>query len=193
MQRHSARPWLVPLTATSTAADAILPVLPTQTLLVTLALLHPQRWLRTGLWFAWGSVLVGDLMALAVGQLGTEVVARALAAVGVEAATHPDAETGVLAWVREYGPWALAVLALGPWPVRSAVALCALSGVSWLAIAGALAAGRVMAFPGLAWLVTRRPAWLIRVMPRRARLPEIAGPCAPAQGYPVRSRPPSVR
>lgn len=165
VRRHSGRRWSVPCAAGITTLDAVLPLVPTQSLLIALACLHPRRWLRTGLWFALGGVLGGIVLAGAVGVLGVDHFAAARAGDGAGSdGWHAVATT----WIRAWGPWALALLALLPLPVRTAIIVCAVGGVPLPAIALALAAGRVVAFPGLAWLVTRRPAWLARLT-RRAR------------------------
>ena len=158
LRQLSHRRWLVPATGLATATDSFLPVMPVQSLLVVLALLHPTRWLRTGLWFALGGTLGGAAMALALSHLGAGYAGEI-----VGGGAENGFAAGVAGWIRMHGPWALAVLALGPWPLRSAVIVCALGGASWQTIAIALATGRSISFPALAWLVGRRPAWLGRV------------------------------
>jgi hypothetical protein len=157
LRRFSARPWFLPAAGTITAADFFLPILPTQTLLVATTLLHPRRWLATSLWFVFGGVLGGALLAAAVGAWGPPVAERLFGA-----AMQGAGWIRVRDLVQDHGPLALAFLAMIPWPMRTGVAVCALLGVPWWQIVAALAAGRVVAFPGLACVISRSPAWLMR-------------------------------
>ncbi len=158
LRRHVQRPWFAPVAGIASGLDAIAPVMPTQTLLIGTAVLHPRRWWSHGLWFALGATLGGTALSAALATWGPE----AWAAAGL---ATPAALAGprLQAAVQQYGAWALFVLALVPLPARTATAACALLGVPWPQVAAALAGGRLVAFPLLAWLASRRPAWLARL------------------------------
>ena len=160
-RRYSARPWFTPLAGLATALDSFAPLMPTQTLLVTLGALHPRRWLATGLWFALGGAAGAASMALVVETWIPEAVERFMAGRESGSWWHTVRER-----VEAHGAWALFLLTLGPWPMRTGVVLCALAGVAWFEIALALGAGRSVAFPALAWAAGRSPALF------RTRAPE---------------------
>lgn len=157
LRRFSRRPWFLPAAAGVSAADFFLPVLPTQTLLIAAVLLHPNRWLRTALYFVAGGVLGGALLAAAVGAWGPIVVETI-----VGGAMQTAGWERVSSLVQAHGAIALAVLAMIPWPMRTGVAICALLGVPFWETVAALVIGRGIAFPGFAFLLSRSPAWLMR-------------------------------
>lgn len=164
LRRFSRRPWFLPAAGGVSAADFFLPVLPTQTLLIASVLLHPNRWLRTALWFVAGGVLGGALLAAAVGAWGPAVIETIFGD-----AMQSSGWERVSALVQDHGAIALAVLAMIPWPMRTGVAVCALLGVPLWETVAALVIGRGIAFPGFAFLLSRSPAWLMR-LPYFARL-----------------------
>lgn len=158
LRRCSARPWFLPAGGFVAAADFFLPILPTQSLLIASTLLHPARWLRVGFWFLVGGVLGGAILAAVVDTWG-QVIAGWLLGDAMQGAGWRRTQE----LVQRHGAWALFALALAPWPVRTGVAVCAFAGVPWPQIVLALLAGRAVAFPGLAFLVSRSPPWLARL------------------------------
>jgi hypothetical protein len=164
LRRFSSRRWFLPAAGGVTSGDYFLPILPTQTLLIATTLLHPGRWRWVAFWFVVGGVAGGTALAAVIGSWGPELAGRLFG----------EAMTGenwlrLQAIIQDHGAWALLALTAFPWPMRSGVAICALAGVPLFQIALALIAGRTIAFGGLAFLVSRSPAWLRRI-PFFARL-----------------------
>lgn len=138
--------------AAVSAGDFFAPILPTQSLLVAATLLRPTRWRRTATAFVVGGALGGTALAFALQRLGLPLLD----------AIASDGWQSIRSFLRTHGALGLFLLTALPWPMRSGVVACALGGVPLLHIAAALLAGRAIAFPTLAWLVSRSPHWLER-------------------------------
>lgn len=157
LHRRAAQRGFLPLSGLFTALDAFLPVVPATSMLVASVLLRPRHWRRAAVWFALG----GAAGALAFGALislaGRPTLEQLLGSVA-----------GSERWLRmeglvqAHGVLILFVLALGPWPVRTVVAVCALGGIALLQIGLVVLTARLIGFTALAWLTVRAPVWLSR-------------------------------
>jgi hypothetical protein len=137
------------------AADTFVPAMPSKTLLIGSAAVAPERWLRFGLWAGFGNGLGGTLLAGAL-SLG-------VAAFGGSLEVAPGGFfAGVQEFVRQYGVWALFLLASVPWAHRTLVILSFLAGLSVLDIGAAMLCGRPIAFAALALAASRLPAGRLR-------------------------------
>lgn len=151
------RPWFLPAVAAFPLADYALPFLPNQVLLVALCVLQPRRWWQ----FAIAFVLAGSL-----GAILTTLVIQTLGAPAVDGFVGDSLEGGAPAGledlIEQYGLWALALLAMLPWPPRTAVVVCALAGLAPLEIGIAVALGRVVPTAAYTLLAARAPQILRR-------------------------------
>lgn len=140
LDRIADRPWFLPTISLFPMADYVLPFLPNQMLLIALSVLQPRRWWLFALVFVLatgtGAWLTAYALQMAAGPNLLETVIGG----------RPDdgALTKTLALVESYGVWALALLAMLPWPPRTGVIVCALAGLPPLTIGLAVAAGRIV-------------------------------------------------
>lgn len=126
--RHVDRPWLPPVVAGFPAADFFVPVMPNQLLLTGLSALAPRRWPILALAFAAGTASGGMLIAYAVQFIGVDHAGFAGTNEGA------DAVSEITRYLRLYGLWYLAAIALLPWTPRVTVVACAMVGIHPLAI-----------------------------------------------------------
>ncbi|HEX2101506.1 MAG TPA: hypothetical protein VHF69_12620, partial [Candidatus Synoicihabitans sp.] len=185
--RLSQRRVSAPAAGLLTGFDSFVPVIPSVSLLLALSLLQPQRWRIFAAWFALGAAWGGVAVALLLRVSGApEAYAEWIA----------PAELSVFAdWLREFGAIALFGLALLPFPMRSAVIVCALSEIPVLHIAVGLLSGRLIGYSAAAWLVTRVPQWIARrrgvarILTVLTETPPSPPPAAGADRQPVNNRP----
>ena len=164
LRRAARRPAAIPAAGLASAADVFLPILPSQTLLIACTLLHPARWLSTALWFLLG----GTLLATALNQWGPLLLETAMPDLTASSGWHR-----ILKLVHAHGARALLGLAALPFPVRIAIAVCALSGVPLWHIILALGGGRGFALSSLAWVSSRFPRLLQRLPDVRRLMKEV--------------------
>ena len=153
------RPWFLPAVSVFPLTDYVLPFLPNQLLLVVLSVFHPTRWrafaatfvLATGI----GALLTALIVQASAGPWLLEFVFRG----GPEASTARD----VLRAIERYGLFALAALALLPWPPRTGVLVCAIAGLSPLGIGLAVGLGRIVPACAYALIGAKSPHLLKRV------------------------------
>lgn len=158
LEHATDRPWFLPSVAAFPLADYVLPFLPNQTLLMTLAILRPTRWAALALTFASAGAFGALLSAYAV-----QAVAPQLFDALFGGAPDTGATAKVLAAVDDYGLWTLAALAMLPWPPRTALIVCALAGLSPASIALAIGAGRVVPSGSFGFLGSKAPHFLRRL------------------------------
>lgn len=157
LRRMGASRGFLPVIGLVAAADYALWFLPSKTLVLVAAALHPHAWWRISAWFTAGSVAGATAFAALVSYLGPPVLAYAFGDIATSGAwlrAH--------ALVLEWGAAALFVLAALPWPLRTVVAACAVLQLPLPVIAASIAAGRFIGFCGLAWVFGRAPGLLTR-------------------------------
>jgi len=155
LDHRSAQPSFLPLMSVFPLIGYLVPLLPTQLLLVALSFLHRSRW---------PSIALSFLVATSVGAFLTSVLIQSLGG-GLKDHLLSSSESArqVADGIAIHGVWAVAVLALLPWPPRSAVLICAFAGLNPAAIAISILAGRAAPTVLLAWLAARSPDALRRV------------------------------
>jgi membrane protein YqaA with SNARE-associated domain len=147
----------LPLIGLVAAGDYVLWFLPSKTLVIVAALLHPRAWWRISAWFTAGSVVGATGFAAVVAYVGPPVLVYLFGDLSASQSWQ-HAHTIVLRW----GAAALVVLAALPWPLRTVVAACAVLELPLPVIAVSIAAGRFAGFSGLTWLCGRTPGVLLR-------------------------------
>jgi membrane protein YqaA with SNARE-associated domain len=157
LERRSDRPWFLPAVGASPLCDYVVPVLPNQMLLIGLSISLPHRWLALCLTFIGATALGAGLCAFAIQHWGQAALDQWLGG-------RPEAGAiaEVVAIIRHYGLPALSVIALLPWPPRTAVVACAIAGLPPLGIALAVMAGRVVPTFAMAGVGARAPTLLRR-------------------------------
>lgn len=162
LHRRAEHRDFLPLSGAITAFDAFLPVVPATSMLVAVVLLRPSQWRRAAIWFALGGTVgaltLGALIALAGRPMLDQLLGETVGS---------GRWLRMEALVESSGALVLFVAALGPWPVRTMVAVCALAGIPLLQIGVVVLVARLAGFMVLAWLTARAPAWLARFRPFR--------------------------
>ncbi len=158
-ERSADRPAYPVLVGAVAAADYFVPGAPSNAVLVAAVLPRPARWRALGLAFAVGDAIGATLLATIVVLVGDPVAAWIG---GAEAAPLWTRTAG---YVEAYGLFALAALAVTPLPARIATAVLALAGTPPLLIGAVVLAGRLVAYPAVAFVAARAPSSLMRVGP----------------------------
>lgn len=155
LDRRSEQSNFLPLMSVFPLIGYIVPLLPTQLLLVALSFLHRSRW---------PSIALSFLVATSVGAFLTSVLIQSVGG-GLKDYLLSSSESArqVADGIATHGLWAVAILALLPWPPRSAVLICAFAGLNPAAIAISTLAGRIAPTVLLAWLAAHSPDALRRV------------------------------
>lgn len=157
LDRAADRRWFLPAVSVFPLSDYVLPFLPNQMMLVALSVLQPRRWWVFAVTFALSSGLGALLTALVVQAVGPWVLESLFGGMPDEGAA-----AGVLTMVERHGLWALALLAMLPWPPRSGVVACALAGLPPLGIAAAVTTGRIVPVGVYAFVGSKAPHLLRR-------------------------------
>ncbi len=158
LERFSQRVWYTPAIALLAGLDLFILIVPTDALLISNAALRPKRWVWIALWVTAGSALGALVLGLAVQTFGTHF----LSVVGF----NPESSSGwrsAAQWIRDYQGLALAVFALGPFPLQPAVVLATIAGVSPWSLFCWVYLGRVIKFLFFAWAATHAPGLLSRL------------------------------
>lgn len=132
-------------------SDYFVPGSPSNALFVSSILPRSAQWKTLSLYFSFGCALGAFLLASFMAYYGDSFVAWVMQS---EAAGLWQRIDEV---VSRHGFLALAVLAVTAAPVRIAVAVLALAGYMPVVIAAVVLAGRLIAYPTLAWMVSRFP------------------------------------
>lgn len=149
------KPSFLPLISVFPLVGYLVPLLPTQLLLVSLSLLHQARWL---------SIALSFLLATSIGALITSLLIQKVGGgFGETLVSKNSSLRQISAFISAYGLWAIAILALLPWPPRSAVLVCAAVGLNPVAIALTVLVGRTAPTLLIAWLSAHAPNILRRV------------------------------
>ena len=142
--------------AGASVGDFFIPALPTQTSVVALGMLQPQRAVWIALAFATaaavGAGVLATLLALVSGyatQFGAEQFGEAWAVVVDRAGT--------------YGVWAVLLASIFPTPPRLLTAATLLAGAGAAPVVAAVFAGKLIWFGVFLGLLTRAPHVLARV------------------------------
>lgn len=153
---HGSRRRALVALAGASVGDFFIPALPTQTSVVALGMLQPQR-------APWIAVSFATAAAL-----GAAVLAALLTLVSGYAAQFDSGQLGQ-AWVavadraRTYGVWAVLLASIFPTPPRLLTAAALLAGVSAAQVVAAVFAGKLVWFGVFLYLLISAPQRLDRV------------------------------
>jgi membrane protein YqaA with SNARE-associated domain len=157
LRRMAGARGFLPVIGLVAAGDYVLWFLPSKTLVIVAAMLHPRDWWRIAAWFTAGSVVGATAFAALVGYLGPPVLGYLFGDLSTSTAWQ-RAHT----IVREWGALALFVMAALPWPLRTVVAACAVLGMPLAVIGASVATGRFAGFSVLMWICGHTPSLLMR-------------------------------
>jgi len=155
LEQRANRPWFLPAVSIFPLSDYVLPFLPNQMLLLGLSVVLPRRWWQLALAFVLATGLGALLTAFAIQEWGQPLLERFFGG-GPES----GAMTEILKTIERFGFLALIVLAMLPWPPRTAVIVCAIAGLSVVSIGAAVAAGRIVPAAAYTLLGARAPGLL---------------------------------
>jgi len=162
LKAYATRPWYAPVAAISATLDYFVLASPAQSLFVTTVALHPEKRSYTAVCFSVGAALGALLLAASIQFLGTSF--ESLITIPDEPSSYwSRMET----WINAWGFWALVGLSLIPLPLRSAVILAALAGLSFLTIGLGVLLGRLVVLILMGQLIYRTPQALMRLPPAR--------------------------
>lgn len=142
--------------AGASVGDFFIPALPTQTSVVALGMMQPQRAMWIALAFATAAAVGAAILALlltGVSGYATQFGAEQLG----------DAWAVVADRARTYGVWAVLLASIFPTPPRLLTAATLLAGAGALPVVGAVFAGKLIWFGLFLGLLTRAPRFLARV------------------------------
>ena len=138
--------------------DFFVPILPGASLVMASSLMQPKKWIifavTTTLGAAAGSFVTSFLIQLFGDQL-LEVLFP-----GITASSGWGQATSL---VRDYGGFALFVMACVPVPIRTLTVVAAISGIGWPVILIATLLGRFICFGTLSYLASRAPQYMLRL------------------------------
>jgi membrane protein YqaA with SNARE-associated domain len=154
--RHGGRPRTAVALALVSVGDVLLPALPTQTSVIALGLLQPQRAFAIALGFA------------AAAATGALLIAGLLHFVAPFAQSLAQASLGedwrrIAEGIRAYGVWAVLLASIFPTPPRTVIAASLLSGVPTLAVAAAVFCGKALWFGAVLSLLRFAPQRMRRM------------------------------
>ncbi len=158
LRRYAHRPWYTPAVATSATLDYFFLASPAQSLFIATVLLNPARRLATAAWFSVAAALGALLLAAGVQLLGGPVEAWL-----AQSSSATASWQRLQGWIDAWGVLALLGLSVIPVPLRTAVILTALAGVSFLAVGVAVLLGRGLTFAVLAQVIHQTPRVLQRL------------------------------
>ncbi|MEL6614934.1 MAG: hypothetical protein AAFQ43_04315 [Bacteroidota bacterium] len=156
-QRSADRPAYPALIGSIAAVDYLLPGAPTNALLVASVLPRPARWRVLGVSFAIGDAIGAMGLAALIGFAGDPIIAW------IQGGEAADLWARIAGFVDVYGLLTLAALSISPLPARIATAVLGMLGTPVLLIGGIVLAGRLVAYPAVAYLAARAPVALRRL------------------------------
>nr|WP_087019845.1 hypothetical protein [Thaumasiovibrio subtropicus] len=157
IKTHGQKTKAVPMMGALSIGDFFVPALPTQTSVMLLSWLQPQRAALIAFTFAFAAALGASVLALLV--LSIETYAQAVMPVeGDELYGHWQT---LQSYIAQYGVIALFVMSLLPTPPRSMIILSLLSGLALFSVVFAVFAGKLVWFGLVVTLITRAPNWLM--------------------------------
>ncbi len=148
--------WLLALAA---VGDFFIPALPTQSSVILLTLLQPQRSRQIVLAFVLAAASGAAMLAVLAQLLESFLAANLNTASWSVAGFQLDIQQQMLAW----GSWLLLVLSLLPTPPRLTVLMALSLGLPWYEVVLAVAAGKFVWFSLVVWLVRLAPASLQKI------------------------------
>jgi hypothetical protein len=158
LERQSDRRWFLPGVGLFPLSDYVLPFLPNQIMLAGLSMTLPRRWIALAATFAIATALGAALVTALVQRFGMALIQQVVGTMPETSAIAP-----VLELIKRHGLPMLVLLAMLPWPPRTAVLACAIAGLSPAQVGLAVLSGRILPSGLLAGLGARAPAVLRRI------------------------------
>ncbi|MBA4071277.1 MAG: hypothetical protein C0497_05480 [Gemmatimonas sp.] len=140
----------------ASVGDFFVPALPTQTSVIALGLLQPQRAAWIALAFAAAAAVGAGLLAVLMTSVSGYAQQFGIAQFG-------DEWTRITERAREYGVWAVLLASIFPTPPRLLTAATLLAGAAAGLVIAAVFAGKLIWFAVFLLLLTRAPQRLARL------------------------------
>jgi membrane protein YqaA with SNARE-associated domain len=169
LERFTDRVWYRPVMALLAGLDMVIIVVPVDGILVTTCMLQPKKWVRTFLWFAAGSALGAVFAAELIHYFGDAAIERI-------AGDNIGSETWrkLTVFIENHGPWALALVAVGPIPLQIGVVIAAAAKMPMMPYFAAILIGRLIKYGFLSWVATHAPGFLGKLWGIKGELKDIA-------------------
>jgi membrane protein YqaA with SNARE-associated domain len=151
--RHGSRPKTMIALSALSVGDFFLPALPTQTSVIALGLLQPQRALWIALAFAAAAATGTGLVALFLSFVESYAQAAAQESLG-------DRWAAIAQNIRDYGVWAVLLASIFPTPPRTIVIAALLAGALAPLVMLAVFCGKLLWFGGVLAMLRYAPARL---------------------------------
>lgn len=154
--RHGRRKRTLAALSALSIGDFFIPALPTQTSVIALGLLQPQRALWIALAFAGAAAAGVGVMALLLSLVDAY-------AQSITQETLGEDWAGIARTIRDYGVWAVLLASVFPTPPRTLVLAALLAGALAPLVMLAVFCGKLVWFGGVLALLRYAPAKLRRV------------------------------
>lgn len=152
-------PWYGPLVGLLSLLATLSMSVPTTAVLIPAVMLSSPRWRQTFIYAAMGSGIGGGLISAAFQAWQWDDVYRSYPEFA-----HADAWRQVLAWMHDYGLYALTAIAALPLPQTPALIFCGITRVSLPGIFLAMFLGKLLKYGLLAWMAATFPERFIRYL-----------------------------
>jgi membrane protein YqaA with SNARE-associated domain len=157
-KRYSSQKWYSWWTGGILFLDFFVPILPGASLVVASSLMQPRKWIVFAIMMTLGAT-AGSFVTSFLFQLFGDQLLEILFP-GITASSGWDGATSL---VRDYGVFALFVMACVPVPIRTLTVVAAISGIGWPIILIATLLGRSICFGTLSYLASRAPQYMLRL------------------------------
>lgn len=150
LQGYSDRWWYLPLMGFLIFLDLFVVFIPSETILVKTVLLKPSRWFIAPLFLIFCSAVGAVALAACTHQWGEPFLNWLVGPAALQSKTWLDTEK----FIADHGPWAMALISLGPFPQQPGVVLCGLGHMKLSTLFWAVFLGRApkyFLFSFLAW------------------------------------------
>lgn len=130
--------------------DLFVVFIPSETLLVKTVLLKPSRWFIAPLFLIFCSALGAVALAVCTHYWGEPFLNWLVGPAALQSKTWLDTKN----FIAQHGPWAMALISLGPFPQQPGVVLCGLAHMKYSTLFWAVFLGRApkyFLFSFVAW------------------------------------------
>lgn len=133
------RPWFLPFVVFGAAIDCFILVFPADPIMFSLVWLKPKRWVFYAITFAFGSAVGAASFDIAYDTMGFQSLEST-----VRGLISQDSFKKMEEFFKNYGTWALGMIAFGPFPLQPMVLIASISKVPTMVIFPSMLIGRIL-------------------------------------------------
>lgn len=153
------RPWFWPLLLIIVAADCFFVLIPADPIMFSILWVRAKRWVPIALWFSLSTAVGAAAFDFCYSALGLQILELKLRGV-----ISPEAFLKTQAFFDQYGTWALAGAAFGPFPIQPLILIASIAHVSVGAMFVSIFLGRLGKNLILCWLGSYAPDTLKKLI-----------------------------